>query len=322
MSALGGPQALAGWPSRCDRRGGRPRLERARRDVPTPAARIATCERASARLYAGRLLSFLFIWQFLQRAPRNRVGHIGSANYSRYLWPGLPAGGSIGIAVLIGLLMIALLYRRIESVGRLTVVLWIGTMATTLAVIATGAVHFDPAKAFDVDAGAFKFSTGLLIGLGAATRIGIYDYLGYYDICYLGDEVRDPGRVIPRSVLLSVGAVALLYIAINLSVIGTVSWRTFVPASAHPESDFIISIVMERIYGRPVAMVFTAFVLWTAFGSVFALLLGYSRIPYAVALDGTFFRAFARLHPTKAFPHVSLLVMGSSLSWARCRWAR
>ena len=312
MSALGGPQALAGWLVA---------LAIVAADglvwselgamYPGSGGTYRYLREGLGTTYAGRLLSFLFIWQFLLSGPLEIAsGYIGFANYSRYLWPGLPAGGSIGIAVLIGLLNIALLYRRIESVGRLTVVLWIGTMATTLAVIATGAVHFDPAKAFDVDPGAFKFSTGLLIGLGAATRIGIYDYLGYYDICYLGDEVRDPGRVIPRSVLLSVGAVALLYIAINLSVIGTVSWRTFVPASAHPESDFIISIVMERIYGRPVALVFTAFVLWTAFGSVFALLLGYSRIPYAAALDGTFFRAFARLHPTKAFPHVSLLVMG------------
>jgi amino acid transporter len=67
---------------------------------------------------------------------------------------------------------------------------------------------------------------------------------------------------------------------------------------------------MERIYGTRVATLFTALVLWTAFGSVFALLLGYSRIPYAAALDGTFFKAFAKVHPTKKFPHVSLLLIG------------
>ena len=148
-------------------------------------------------------------------------------------------------------------------------------------------------------------------GLGAASRIGIYDYLGYYDICYIGDEVRDPGRVIPRSIMISVLAVAAIYIAINLSVIGVVPWRSFVPASEHPEANFIVSILMERAYGRSVAMVFTLFVVWTAFASVFALLLGYSRIPYAAALDGTFFKVFGRVHPTKHFPHVSLLVVGA-----------
>jgi amino acid transporter len=183
-------------------------------------------------------------------------------------------------------------------------------MVTTLAVIVTGAFNFNASVAFDFPPGAFDFSLGFLLGLGAASRVGIYDYLGYYDVCYIGDEVKDPGRVIPRSILISVIAVALVYIGINLSIIGVISWREFVPADAHPQSDFIVSAFMERIYGPQVATVFTAFVLWTAFGSVFALLLGYSRIPYAAALDGTFFRVFGRLHPTKQFPARSLLVIG------------
>jgi basic amino acid/polyamine antiporter, APA family len=260
---------------------------------------------------AGQLMAFLFIWQFILSGPLEIAsGYIGFANYSRYVFPGLTRGGAFVVAAIVGAINIALLYRRIDSVGRLTVSLWIGTMVTTLAVVATGVANFNPQVAFDLPPDAFRFSTGFLLGLGAATRVGIYDYLGYYDICYIGDEVRDPGRVIPRSIMLSVIAVAILYIAINLSVIGVVPWRTFVPSTAHPEADFIVSIFMERIYGSTVATIFTAFVLWTAFGSVFALLLGYSRIPYAAALDGTFFRVFGRVHPQKHFPHVSLLVIG------------
>jgi len=260
----------------------------------------------------GRLMAFLFIWQFILSGPLEiATGYIGASSYARYVWPGLTDGGAIVLAVVIGVLNVALLYRRIASIGRLTVALWLGTLATTLGVIVTGALNFDPAVAFDLPPDAFKFSTGLLFGLGAASRIGIYDYLGYYDICYLGDEVRDPGRVIPRSIMISVIAVATIYIAINLSVIGVVPWRTFVPAADHPEAGFIVSVLMERAYGRGVATVFTLFVVWTAFASVFALLLGYSRIPYAAARDGTFFRLFERLHPTKHFPHVSLLVVGT-----------
>jgi amino acid transporter len=122
--------------------------------------------------------------------------------------------------------------------------------------------------------------------------------------------VRNPGKVIPRSILISVLAVAVIYIGINLSIIGVVPWREFVPAADHPQSNFIVSTFMERIYGSQVATLFTALVLWTAFGSVFALLLGYSRIPYAAALDGTFFKVFAKVHPTKKFPHISLLMIG------------
>ncbi len=311
MSALGGPQALLGWfvaliiviadglvwselGAMMPGSGGTYRYLR---------------EGFGGR--TGQLMAFLFIWQFILSGPLEIAsGYIGFANYSRYVWPGLTREGAFVVAALVGLANIALLYRRIESVGRLTVSLWIGTMITTLTVIVTGALHFDPAVAFDMPHDAFAFSTGLLLGLGAATRIGIYDYLGYYDICYIGDEVRNPGKVIPRSIMLSVIAVAALYIGINLSIIGVVPWRTFVPSSAHPEADFIVSIFMEKIYGTTVATIFTAFVLWTAFGSVFALLLGYSRIPYAAALDGTFFRVFGRVHEQKRFPHVSLLVIG------------
>jgi len=203
-----------------------------------------------------------------------------------------------------------LLYRRIKSIATITLTLWIGTIVTVIVVIVTGALHFDPQVAFDFPPGAFTFSIGFLLGLGAASRVGVYDYLGYYDVCYIGDEVENPGRVIPRSILLSTVAVALIYVAINFSIIGVVPWREFVPASDHPQANFVVSIFMERIFGSGIATVFTAMILWTAFGSVFALLLGYSRIPYAAARDGYFFKVFARLHPGGEFPSVSLVVLG------------
>ena len=312
MSALGGPQALAGWLVAL---------------VIVLADGLVWSELAAAMpgsggsyLYLregfgrerwGRLFGFLFIWQFLLSGPLEIAsGYIGFARYLRYVFPALTSGGTVGVAVVVGIVNIALLYRRIDSVGRLTVSLWVGTLFTTLAVIVTGAMHFDPSIAFDVPDGAFSFSVGFLFGLGAASRIGIYDYLGYYNVAYIGDEVREPGRVIPRSILISVVAVAVIYLGINLSIIGVVPWREFVPAADHPASDFIVSTFMERIYGARVASLFTALVLWTAFGSVFALLLGYSRIPYAAAIDGTFFRVFGRLHPEGRFPHVSLLLIG------------
>src|SRR5262249_26458190 len=159
--------------------------------------------------------------------------------------------------------------------------------------------RFDAKLAFDFPPGAFQFSLGFVMGLGAASRIGIYDYLGYYDICYIGDEVKNPGWTIPRSIIISLLAVAAIYFAINLSILGVVPWRTFVPADTQPSAGFVVSIFMERVYGSKIAVAFTALILWTAFASVFALLLGYSRIPYAAAQDGYFFRVFGRLHPTK-----------------------
>ncbi|PYK62607.1 MAG: amino acid permease [Verrucomicrobia bacterium] len=262
----------------------------------------------------GRLMAFLFVWQFILSGPLEIAsGYIGFAQYLNYLWPGvttehgLSLAGSV-IVIGLGIFCIALLYRRITSIGKITVSLWIGTLLTTGAVILTGALHFNPKLAFDFPPEEFKFSLGFLFGLGAATRIGVYDYLGYYDVCFIGDEVRDPGKVIPRSILISIVGVALIYVAINFSIIGVVPWREFVPATDPPAP--VVSLLMEKIYGSKVAAVFTLMVLWTAFGSVFALLLGYSRIPYAAAQDGYFFKIFARLHPSKNFPHVSLIVIG------------
>src|SRR4029079_10918449 len=217
-------------------------------------------------------------------------GYIGFAQYASFIWTGLSRTGVIVLVTVVGIINIALLYRRIHSIAKITVSLWIGTLVTVLAVILAGAFNFNPHVAFDFPPGAFNFSLGLFLGLGAASRIGIYDYLGYYDVCYIGDEVKDPGRVIPRSIIISTIAVAIIYLGVNLSIIGVVPWREFVPAADHPESSFVVSVLMQKIYGSRVATIFTMLILWTAFGSVFALLLGYSRIPFAAAQSGYFFR--------------------------------
>jgi amino acid transporter len=313
MSALGGPQAMLGWlvavlvviPDGMV-------WSELGAAMPGSGGSYVFLREAYGRERFGRLVAFLFIWQFILSGPLEIAsGYIGFSRYARYIWPDLTSTGVFMVAVAVGLLNVALLYRRIEAIGTLTVSLWIGTLITTVAVIVSGALHFDPARAFDFPPGAFDFSVGFLLGLGAASRVGIYDYLGYYDICYIGDEVKNPGRVIPRSILISIVAVAVIYLAINLAIVGVIPWQSFVPADAHPEAEFIVSTFMERLYGSKVATVFTFLILWTAFGSVFALLLGYSRIPFGAARDGYFFSVFARLHPTKQFPHVSLVVLGT-----------
>jgi amino acid transporter len=312
MSAMGGPQAMLGWVVAliiviAD---GMVWSELGA-SLPGSGGTYQYLREGFGRETYGRLMAFLFIWQFLLSGPLEIAsGYIGFSNYAGYLWQGITPGQSLMIVTAIGVINIILLYRRIASIGKITIVLWAGTLLTIAAVIISGARHFDSRLAFDFPPGAFNFSLGFLMGMGAASRIGIYDYLGYYDICYIGEEVREPGRVIPRSIIISILAVAVIYLALNLSIIGVVPWREFVPAEAHPNSQFIASIFMEKLYGSKVAAIFTAMVLWTAFGSVFALLLGYSRIPYAAAVDGYFFKIFGRLHAQKNFPHISLMVIG------------
>ena len=314
MSALGGPQAMLGWfvalliaiPDGMV-------WSELGAAMPGSGGSYLYLREGFGRATFGRLMAFLFIWQFILSGPLEIAsGCIGFAQYMGYLVPALTKPENVRLAQIVAAgvaaLAVVLLYRRITTIGRITVSLWIGTMLTVGAVIVSGALHFDPKVAFDFPPGAFHFSWGFLLGLGAASRVGIYDYLGYYDVCYIGEEVKSPGRVIPRSILISLVVVALIYFAINLSLIGVVPWREFVPAKDPP--DAVASMFMEKLYGSKVASAFTVMVLWTAVGSIFALMLGYSRIPYAAAQNGDFFKVFGRLHPTKNFPHVSLLVIG------------
>jgi amino acid transporter len=270
---------------------------------------------AFGRQTFGRAMAFLFIWQFLLSGPLEIAsGYIGFAQYARYLWPGLTETQGRLIMAVLGIAIVALLYRRITTIGRITVALWIGTMLTVGIVIITGPFHFNPKLAFDFPPHAFQFSFGFLMGLGEAARVGVYDYLGYYDVCYIGDEVKEPGRVIPRSIIISLLGVVAIYVTINLALIGVVPWRDFVPAPGKTLPDPpppVVSWYIERLYGNGAAKVFTLMVLWTAFASCFCLMLGYSRIPFAAARDGNFFSVFGRIHPRKDFPHISLLFVGA-----------
>jgi len=184
--------------------------------------------------------------------------------------------------------------------------LWAGVLGTVIWLIWGGAAHFNAALAFTYPAGAWNFSWLFFAGLGAATVKTVYTYLGYYNVCHLGGEVRDPERTIPRSIFLSIGGIALLYLLLQTVILGVVPWQEA------QRSEFIVSVFVERLYGAGWARVATAMILWVAFGSLFSLSLGYSRVPYAAALDGNFFSVFGRVHPTKRFPHVSLLALGAT----------
>jgi amino acid transporter len=316
IASMGGPQCMLGWVlgavlALCD---GFVWSELAAA-MPQSGGTYVYLREAFSKTKLGRLLPFLFIWQFIFSGPLEIAsGCIGFAQYAGYFWTGMGPLGARAISMAVGALAIALLYRRVASIGKLTVVLWSGMLLTVLSVIVSGLSHFNPSVVFDFPPNAFRFSTGFVAGLGSATLIAMYDFLGYYDICYVGGEVRNPARVIPRSIVYSVIAVAGIYALTNLGIIAVVPWREAM------HSKFIASDFMAKLYGPRAGSAVTVLVLWTAFASVFALLFGYSRIPYAAALNGDFFKVFARLHPTAQFPNVSLLVMGG-MSILACLWS-
>jgi basic amino acid/polyamine antiporter, APA family len=262
-------------------------------------------KKAYERFRFGRAMPFLFIWQFILSGPLELAsGTIGISMYVNYFWRSMSPAQGKWVAAAVALLATLLLYRRINFIARATVTLWLGMIVTVTWIIASGLLNFDPGLAFDFPAGAFSLNQSFFIGLGGAMLIAMYDFLGYYDVCYIGDEVKNPARVIPKAIILSVIAVALIYATMNLSFIGVIPWREAM------QSKYIASDFMERIYGPWAGGTVTIMIVWTAFASIFALLVGYSRIPYAAAQDGYFFRVFGKLHPTGHFPHVSVLVLG------------
>ena len=139
--------------------------------------------------------------------------------------------------------------------------------------------------------------------------IAAYDIAGYYNVCFLGDEIKEPSKNIPRALMLSILAVACLYIVMNVSILGVISWRELAQSGVSNNKLYVVSTLMERVYGHRAASVISVLVMWTAFASVFSLTLGYSRVPYAAALDGNYFRAFARVHPVHHIPYVSVLAL-------------
>lgn len=253
----------------------------------------------------GLLLSFLFVWQTLIQAPL--VVASGSIAFSQYLgyivplhgWPAKAVSGGVVVVITI------LLYRRIDEVGRIGLFLWAGVIITLGLIIAGGIWKGDflrPLK--EVNTG-LHVNMLFFVVLGSASVKTIYSYLGYYNICHIGNDIDRPGKNIPRSMFISIAGVALLYLLMNISVMSVVPWQE----ACH--SDFVVSLFAEKIMGHGAGIVVTLLVLWVALASLFAVLLGYSRVPYAAAAEGDFLSVFAKLHPRKQFPHISLLFLAT-----------
>jgi amino acid transporter len=244
----------------------------------------------------GRLMAFLFIFQIILVAPLSVAGGaVGFADYLQFFWISMSPVQHNVIAALVCVGITALLYRDIESVGRLSVVMLAVVLLTVGWVIVAGLFNFSLKQAFDFPPHAFRFDREFFVALGATSILAMYSYGGYNQVCNIGEEIKDPTRTVPRSIVLSIVVVATLYILMSTVILGMIPW----PEAQ--ESRTVASVFIARTFSDP------------AVGRIagYAVILGYSRIPFAAARDGDFFHVFARVHPTKNFPHVSLLVLGA-----------
>jgi amino acid transporter len=285
----------------------------------------------------GRLMAFLFIWQFLISGPLEIAsGLIAMSQFANDLSPAVKDFNDWGwtwehrlgeddkvaifigpgrlLVILIGMLILFLLYRRITSLGKLTLIFWLGVMGVIGWILLEGLPRFDAEVAFDFSGKAADGPDRWGVRLGEAMILAMYSYLGYYNVCYIGDEVRDPARTIPRAILLSTLLVCVLFVGLHLAMLGTVPWSQ---VSAEVNKGSLPAAFMRRAQGNWAAVLVSLLLIWSCFGSAFAGLLGYSRIPYGAARYGHFFAVFGRVHPVHHIPHVSLLVIGGmTLFWS------
>jgi amino acid transporter len=283
----------------------------------------------------GRLMAFLFVWQFLISGPLELgSGLIALATFSggldpgfqefneRYTWHaeayglGFTVSPARLLALAVGALIVALLYRRVTVLSRLTVAVSLGVLAVIGWILIEGLLHSDLGTALDTSGTTGHWPDGFAGGLGQAMILAMYSYLGYYNVCYIGDEVRDPGKTIPRAILLSAGAVCVLFVGVHLAMMGTIPW-TEVPAEEQALADYNLPAEFaRRLHGDRAAALMSLLLMGSCFASAFAGLLGYSRIPYGAARYGHFFAALGRVHPAHHIPHVSLLLVGAlTLVW-------
>jgi amino acid transporter len=251
-------------------------------------------------------MPFLFAWTALISIPLiMSTGAIGIVQYLQFYFPSMGSVTQhlIGIGVVV--LIVYALYRRIESIRILTTALWIVMLVTVTLVIAACASNFSAHLAFTYPPGAFHLDSSFFTGLGAGLLVAVFDYLGYNTVAYMGDELKQPGRTMPRAIIYSVTGIMTIYLLLNIGVVGAVPWQEV------EKSSSIASLVVTRSWNHTAADVVTALVVVTAFASVFAGLLGGSRVPFNAARDRVFFGVFGKMHPKHNFPHIALLVMGA-----------
>jgi fructoselysine transporter len=253
----------------------------------------------------GRPMSFLFVWQTMIQAPLVIASAaIGFAQYLNFIIP-LNILESKLVSGAVVVLIVFLLYRKIEAIGKISVLLWLGVFIIMGWVIAGALLHgnfTEPVKHMN---DGLQLNSAFAAALGFASVKTVYSYLGYYNVCHLGGEIINPEKNIPRSMFISIATICVLYLLMNISV------ASVLPLHTIAQSNFVVSEYISIITGPTSALIATAIILWVAFASVFSTTLGYSRIPYAAAKDGAFFSIFANLHPTKNFPYISLLILGA-----------
>jgi APA family basic amino acid/polyamine antiporter len=152
---------------------------------------------------------------------------------------------------------------------------------------------------------AFTFSFAGWKTAGLSLMWILFAYSGWNASTYIGSEIRDPERVIPRSLWLGTCVVTALYICMNI---------VFVYAVSPEEMKGVISIgglAAGNLFGRSMETVFSLLVSFALFSSLSAFIILGPRVYYSMAKDQLFFKGLARLHPGSKAPARSIALQGA-----------
>jgi basic amino acid/polyamine antiporter, APA family len=139
--------------------------------------------------------------------------------------------------------------------------------------------------------------TALLFGIQAT----IFTYDGWDGVIYFGDEIKNPGHLVPRAIFASLFSVFVIYLLINAAVLYVLPMREVAG------NNFSLGLAAERVFGRHGDFIFRSIMVLALFSSINALHLMATRVIYAMSRDGLFFRVFSRVNKGGT-PTVGLLL--------------
>jgi len=137
-----------------------------------------------------------------------------------------------------------------------------------------------------------------MFGLALISVLWAYD--GFADVSFVSGEVRDPQRTLPRAIVVGTLAIIGIYLAAN------VAYLYVNPLERMAVSPLIAADTMQALFGQAGAAFVAVVVTISTFGALIAIMLSSPRIFFAMADDGLFFRALARVHPRYGTPHVAI----------------
>ncbi|PJZ68608.1 amino acid permease [Leptospira perolatii] len=227
-----------------------------------------------------------------------------SLDYYFLEWKFLGINFSVGTAQLLGMGAILSFtivnYFGISIASRIqnffTTIKILGLVAFVVLGLTIGNYSLDHFQSFSVlpsDTSAWKY---VLAGVIPVT----FSYLGWNMITYVAEEVRDPEKNIYKAVFVSCTLVTLLYVLINFLYLSSA------PSSMLAGDAQIGVTAAGFLFGKKATLFVTAFICWVFMGGISAYIIGGSRIYFAMARDGYFFKSMSKLHSKHKSPYMSL----------------